>query len=98
MINTLNSVSKNSPQADSGPTALVTWMVASISFVMVAILEYAFILNFHLRTKKVHEETSKNGAWKSSDKAEKVDKVDRIMSIAFPTTFLVTAVTFWSAL
>ena len=92
-------MSKNSPQADSGPTALVTWMAASISFVMVAILEYAIILNFHIRThKRVQAETSKNGAWESPDKAAKFDKIDSIMSIAFPISFLVTAIIFWSAL
>ena len=93
MINTMNSVSKNSPQADSGPTVLVIWMVVCISFLMIAIVEYAWIINFYLRKQRTFEvQTDKSESW---PEMTKMDRIDRIMGISFPVVFIFATVIFW---
>ena len=93
MINTMNSVSKNSPQADSGPTVLVIWMVVCISFLMIAIVEYAWIINFYLRKQRKFEvQTDKSEAW---PEMTKMDRIDRIMGTTFPVVFIFATVIFW---
>ena len=72
----MNSVSKNSPQADSGPTVLVIWMVVCISFLMIAIVEYAWIINFYLRKQRKFEiQTDKSEAWPEMTKMDRIDRI-----------------------
>ena len=92
MINTLNSVTRESPKADSSPTALVDWIIICLIFLLLAILEYSWVLTAHLRAKnhqKIDSETKKV-------KAKPFD-LDKIMTFVFPFIFLTSAFVFWSS-
>ena len=44
LINTLNSVARETPKASGATTALADWIISCKVFVLAAILEYAFLL------------------------------------------------------
>ena len=96
MVNTLNSVSRYSPKADSGPTVLIIWILSCISFQLIAILEYAWIvaaLNGKIVTEVESLATEKP---KSASKFNVLSyNLDRFMRLAFPITFIVYSFLFW---
>ena len=93
MVNTLNSVSRYSPKADSGPTMLIIWIVICICFQLCAILEYAWVIATQLNDKKV----AKVGVTTRKSKPSKifVNNLDKFMRVAFPITFIAFATIFW---
>ena len=83
----------------AGTTALVTWISVCLVFILLATLEYAWILGMtRIRT----------GAIEASEKAEVVKtsrlcarhalRIDRLMLILFPVIFSVTAASFWNSI
>ena len=93
MVNTLNSVSRYSPKADSGPTMLIIWIVICICFQLCALLEYAWVIATQLNDKKVAKVvvTTK----KSKPSKIFVNNLDKFMRVAFPITFIAFATVFW---
>ena len=97
MVNTLNSVSLKSPKSNSGPTALVIWIVTCICFQLLAILEYAWVIAAKLSDQQVLTLRSSTEKVKGTQSKYKTctKNMDHIMISAFPTTFIVFAVLFW---
>ena len=97
MVNTLNSVSRYSPKADSGPTVLIIWILSCISFQLIEILEYAWIvatLNGKIVTDVVESLATEKP--KSASKFNVLSyNLDRFMRLAFPITFIVYSLLFW---
>ena len=93
MVNTLNSVSRYSPQANSGPTALITWIVICICFQIFAILEYAWVIAVNLTHEK---ETKVNSVTNPTQTTKRMTrKMDRFMLLAFPVSFMIFALFYW---
>ena len=74
MINTLNSAHNNAPRPHEGATALIRWLVMCIGFILLALLEYAFILGCSgfksMKTESNEKENMKNINGKKNEDAE----------------------------
>ena len=97
MVNTINSVSLNSPKSNSGPTALVIWIVTCICFQLLAILEYAWVIAAKLSDQQVQTLRSSTENIKGTQSKYKTctKNIDHVMISAFPASFIVFAVLFW---
>ena len=95
MINTLNSVSRYSPQANSGPTALITWIVICICFQAVAILEYAWVIAVNLTGQNESKVGSATINAPTKIVKRMTQKMDRYMVVVFPISFLIFALFYW---
>ena len=96
MVNTLNSVSRYSPKADSGPTVLIIWILSCISFQLIAILEYAWIVATLNHKNITDVESLAKEKPKCASKFNMLSyNLDRIMRLAFPITFIVYSLLFW---
>ena len=92
MINTLNSVTTDSPKANSSSTALVKWVIICLIFLLLAILEYSWVLTASMRAKK--RRVSCVTMTKMTKKFKPFD-LDRVMVLVYPVLFILTAVVFW---
>ena len=92
MINTLNSVTTDSPKANSSSTALVKWVIICLIFLLLAMLEYSWVLTASMRANK--RRVSSVTMTKMTKKFKPFD-LDRVMVLVYPVLFMVTAVVFW---
>ena len=99
MINTLNAVAKTSPKSGGSSSALIDWIVSCLVFILMAILEYAWILS-HDKPLEVHQtslETNLKDIKKQhTDPKEMCKVVDKIMQIIFLPMFAAFAGVFWA--
>ena len=98
LVNTLNSVNRHSPRADSGATALLKWVIFCKCFLLVPILEYGWIL----AVTRESNWSAKPCQWVSHGRRKKggrnvsiTDKLDKMLCLAFPITFIISSVLFW---
>ena len=108
MINTLNSVARTSPQSGGNTSALMQWIMACLLFIIMAILEYSWILSHNKYFNLSNKSSSRARRSKSTkvnpskqDEAEKKSReiyrrLDRMMLVLFPPTFLIFALIFWT--
>ena len=108
LVNTLNSVSETSPNTQSVPTAIVSWIIVCMVFVLGALVSYAWILY-----RQVHGGSDKN--LKAGDPIKvtpaqkisqpittpsptiKIQKMDKILLSAFPVSFVISTIMFFIA-
>ena len=92
-INTLNSVVANSPKSGGSATALVKWNWVCFGFIVMAGLEYSWILCFkkYMSSTKV---ASGKGRRKSTLE-ERSKRLDLYMLTVFPLVFFVPSAIFW---
>ena len=90
MFNTLNSVSRSAPRTNKSPTAMVKWILGCLLFILLACLEFAWILHGMYHTKKVDV--------KHDMKVNRAHTLDKLMLIIFPVCFIVFTAIFWTSL
>ena len=84
---------RNAPLADERPTAMVLWIIGCLSFIGMAILEYAWILNHMYNNHKV---VGQNDKQPQEDIGQRTrHKVDRSMLVIFPVVFAIFSLVFW---
>ena len=94
MINTLNSVTADSPKANSDSTALVKWVIICLIFLLLAMLEYSWVLvTASMRGAKKRRVSSVTMT--KMPKNFKPFDLDRVMVLVYPVLFLLTAIVFW---
>ena len=69
---------------------MVKWILGCLLFILLACLEFAWILHGMYHTKKVDV--------KHDVKANKAHTLDKFMLISFPVSFIVFTATFWTSL
>ena len=98
MINTLNAVAKTSPKSGGSSSALIDWIVSCLVFILMAILEYAWILS-HDKPLEIHQtslETNLKDFKKPNTPKQMCKVVDKIMQIIFLPMFAAFAGVFWA--
>ena len=106
-INTFNSVARSSPKADGEATAIVMWITACMSFIILALAEYFLILLMKkyalFKNPKVEDSSSKKLFLKKEDlTAEQEElqenlakKLDKAMLVLSPLMFILFSTVFW---
>ena len=97
MTNTMNTVTSETPQSSGEATAIVLWMIFCMVFILVALLEYAFILLYKRSFSKhkiSHEKPEKKAAKENSKELSKM--LDQTMLISCPIMFMFFCVVFWT--
>ena len=100
MINTLNSVAKESPKAGGVASSLVIWIAACLVFILVAIFEYICIL-FKARLYAGPGKVDTEGGPSLTDKPKRgvskwTDKqMDKFMITIMPPFFFAFSLIFW---
>ena len=100
MINTLNSVAKESPKAGGVANSLVIWIAACLVFILVAIFEYICIL-FKARLYAGPGKVDTEGGPSLTDKPKRgvskwTDKqMDKFMITIMPPFFFAFSLIFW---
>ena len=79
--------------ADERPTAMVKWIISCFVFILLAILEYAWII------KHMYSKGGQNDLESQDDNMPKqktwLRKVDNYMEIVFPIVFVIFTAMFW---
>ena len=89
-VNMFNSVAGNSPKSGGNVTAIIQWMLSSLVFIIIAILEYALILG--------HKKYWNLSTPEDQQKLEKMSKtVDKWMLLISPPIFAVFTAAFLSS-
>ena len=110
MINTLNSAHNNAPRPHEGATALIRWLVMCIVFILLALLEYAFILGCSgFKSMKTESNEKENINEKKNDDVEvqkppdmnkrfqiTSSKLDKISLLILPNFFVFMTILFWT--
>ena len=92
--NTLNTVVITSPKSGGSATALVKWIWSCLVFIIMAVVEYSWILaSKRYKKEQVNQKSNK----KSTNEEQKYQNLDRLMIIVFPPVFLTFSAIFWSS-
>ena len=100
LINTLNTVVRDSPKSGGKASALMIWIMSCITFNIVPLIEYACILSHDKYLEKSKDDTSivqTNRANKSTGKQEMFKRLDKFMAIISPPVFIIFAFIFWAS-
>ena len=95
-INTLNATQRSAPKSGGTMTAIIQWILACIGFIIMAILEYAWILS-HQKCLKSVKISQKRSAGKDLEaKFEEMSRrLDKMMLFIFPPLFFTCTIAFW---
>ena len=99
-VNTLNSSARDSPKLGGVPTALDKWIIMCLIFILMAFLEYAWIMalqKYCKTVKQVDAEAACDAAALSQEMAKwSKDNLDKVAMAVFPSMFLVATYKFWT--
>ena len=88
-VNTLNTVSTNSPRPDDGASALVMWILMCLTAILLAMFEYALILALKMKRQRMKvtpgEQTKSRTAF----------KMDIASLVVIPSGFTFLSFMFW---
>lgn len=82
------------PLADHQPTAMVQWVFSCLIFILLAIIEYAWILYHKFRISVKVTATNEQSAEQGGQKTQTY--IDKTMIKIFPGLFLIFSTVFWS--
>ena len=96
-VNTLNSTQRSTPKSGGTVTAIMQWIMACIGFIILAILEYAWILshNKYMKSNKVSQ--NRKRAKQEAKSGDLSKRLDKLMLFIFPPVFFTFAIAFWTS-
>ena len=96
-VNILNSTQRSTPKSGGTMTAIMQWIMACIGFIILAILEYAWILshNKYMKSNKVSQ--NRKRAKQEAKSGDLSKRLDKLMLFVFPPVFFIFAIAFWTS-
>ena len=95
-INTLIATQRSAPKSGGTMTAIIQWILACIGFIIMAILEYAWILSHQRCLKSVNNSQKRNPGNDLEARFEEMSRrLDKMMLLIFPPLFFTFAIAFW---
>ena len=95
-INTLIATQRSAPKSGGTMTAIIQWILACIGFIIMAILEYAWILSHQRCLKSVKISQKRNPGKDLEARFEEMSRrLDKMMLLIFPPLFFTFAIAFW---
>ena len=106
-VNTLNDASSNYPKPKTDVNALVYWIEMCLFFIVLAMLEFAFLLVCSMITKCMDKgifNDLKNKKCSCTRRTKTkclsvlkcmTNHLDKVMIVIFPTFFFIYALSFW---
>ena len=94
MVNILNSMVLYTPKSGGDATAIIQWIMWCLLFIIMAIVEYAMILGYKKYKNKVivGDICGQSHESRTEDMSKKLDK---LMAIVCPCSFIFFSVVFW---